>query len=338
MRGRTPLGLFSALFVGHALVGCANRTDETGPLPSNEIIKSKNTAAAPFASGKVAAATPAPTVSAAASGSTPVPTVSAATSSSAAPPIDTPPDVAFDESGVATGAGARKTTKLVMKVPTAKVEGSTSPDAITRVLRQSAPALRKCYEDAKKDNAKLGGGTVNVEFTIDGKGAVKTPKESGSTLKDTKVASCVTGEIGKLTFAAAADGKDVKVTETLSFDPMKTTINGKAIGDATVDDVKAALKDAGFTDIVVTPPKEGKSPVVITAKKGDKKVSITFAPAKLGEKDKPLDDAAKTKLVADGVVVDDGLFLAIVIENDKKAADELLASLLKVEAEGAAGK
>lgn len=270
----------------------------------------------------------------------PVPTPSVATSAATPPAGDPlvgdPSADDFGEIGVADpklgpgSASLRKAKKLVTKLPPAKVDGSLAADAVTRVLRREMSAIRKCYEDAKKEDAKLGGGAIGVAFSIDTKGAVKDAKESGSTLKAGKVGACVTALVGKLTFPAA-EGKDAKVTSSVDFAPVRSTVNGKDLADVTADDVKAALKELGWTDIVATPPKDGASPVVITAKKGDKTVTITFSPSKKGEKDKAVSEDAKKKLVEEGIVLDDGILLAIVIDKDKKAADDLLQVLVKTE-------
>lgn len=216
-----------------------------------------------------------------------------------------------------------------------KVSDGLPVEVVTRIVRAQYASFRKCYDDAKKADPKLGGGMVTVDFNIEKGGTAGGVKKGSSTLQDAKLGSCFTDVFAKMTFAAPADNKTVSVIAPLTITPMHATVNGKDIADVTADDIKAALTEAGWTDVVVTPPKDAATPITITAKKGENKLSITFVPAKRGEKDPSVAADQKTKLNDAGAVFDDGAFLAVVVEGakgaDKTAANEVYAKLVKTE-------
>lgn len=331
MRGRTPL-LLSAFVLSHAALvsGCGGRTDEAAPIASSDIIRSKNTAAAAHASGsmKRVSTTPAPpTASAATPAPAPVPVESAAPATSAS----ADPSVGLDDAPV----NPRKSPSPSLKIGDFKVSGGLALEAVTRVVRAQFGSFRKCYDDAKKADAKLGGGMITVDFNIEKSGAATGVKKGSSTLSDAKLGACFVSAFEKLTFPAPDDNKSASVIAPITITPMHATVNGKDIAEVTADDVKVALTDAGWTDIVVATPKDAKTPITITAKKGESKLTITFVPAKRGEKDPTVGDEQNKKLVDTGVVFDDGAYLAIVVEGasgaDKKAASDLYAKLVKTE-------
>ncbi|MFO0613577.1 MAG: AgmX/PglI C-terminal domain-containing protein [Polyangiaceae bacterium] len=332
MRGRNPLAFLSVLVVGHALssLGCSARTDETGPVPSSDLIRSKGTAAPPHASGstKPAALTPPPPATSAAAPPSATQSAAPAPSASAVGTTDAEP---FTEPSGSL-RNPRKTPQPTLKTSDLKIDGGLPPEVVQRIVRQQYGKFRACYDDAKKADPKLGAGTIGVEFTIEKSGSVSGAKEAGSTLKDAKLGACFVDVYSKLSFPAPEGNKTAKVTVPALMTPMHATVNGKDAADVTVDDVKAALKDAGYTDIVVTPPKGAATPVVITAKSGAAKITITFVPAKRGEKDPTVSDEEKAKLAASGIVFDDGMYLAVVVEGgDAKANGDAYDKIVKVE-------
>lgn len=327
MRGRSLL--LTALLVGHCALsaGCA---PEAKPLPSSDVVKTKNSVAPPHAaaSNKPMVVAPPPAAS-----SAPAPVASAAP-----PPVET---ANAGDGTIWTDApseleGPRKSPVATIQTVDAKITSGLPVEVVTRIVRQQHGRYRKCFGDARKADAKVGGGKLSFEFMIEKGGATSGLKESGSTLKNEKLSTCVSEVMKALTFPAPEDNKPAKVDVGLAFEPMHATVNGKDVAEATVDDVKAALKDAGWTDITATPPKDAATPIVITAKNGDRKLTLTFVPAKRGEKDPTVADDAKKKLLDTGAVFDDGAFVAVVVEGasgaDRKAASELLSKILKAEA------
>ncbi len=103
------------------------------------------------------------------------------------------------------------------------------------------------------------------------------------------------------------------------------TISGKALRDATIADVEAALREAGCTDITKKP---GDGPlVVLTATKGADTFIITFLPASA---DIALDRDERARLLKDAAVVEkDGLFLAVEAKGWKSAARALLDAVAR---------
>jgi hypothetical protein len=339
MRGRNALGLVSILVVGHALsaIGCSARVDEAGPVASSDLIKSKGSAAVapPHAGGstKPAVMTAPPSMATSAATPAPTPTMSATPPASAS--ADPGPGIGLGDplAGLGSPKNPRKAPLPTLKTSDLKIDGGLPPEVVQRIVRQQYGRFRKCYEDAKKADPKLGAGVVGVEFTIDKSGAVSGAKETGSTLKDAALGACFVDVYSKLSFPAPEGNKPAKVTIPAMMTPMHATVNGKDAADVTVDDIKAALKDGGWTDVVVTPPKDAATPVVITAKSGAAKITITFVPAKRGEKDPTVPEEQKAKLAESGIVFDDGMYLAVVVDAgaDAKANSDAYDKLVKIE-------
>lgn len=102
--------------------------------------------------------------------------------------------------------------------------GSGLPkDVIRRYVRGVYPAIRSCYESGLRRDPGLAG-TVSVYFVIDSNGGVETAYDSGSTMSDGGVKSCVVGVFKGISFPAptSADGGPagkVSVTYPLELSP-----------------------------------------------------------------------------------------------------------------------
>ncbi len=102
--------------------------------------------------------------------------------------------------------------------------GSGLPkDVIRRYVRGAYPAMRSCYESGLRRDPGLAG-TVSVFFVIDSSGGVETAYDSGSTMSDGGVKSCVIGVFKGISFPAptAADGGPagkVSVTYPIELSP-----------------------------------------------------------------------------------------------------------------------
>lgn len=109
-----------------------------------------------------------------------------------------------------TGLGATGTASPVRAL---EVNGRLPPAVVERVLRQSLPRFRACY------NPRSGvSGDVVIKFIIDRAGAVAMTADGGSTLDDPAVFRCIAREIGKLDFPQPEAGM-VTVIYPLHFQP-----------------------------------------------------------------------------------------------------------------------
>ncbi len=86
------------------------------------------------------------------------------------------------------------------------VSGRLPPEVIQRIVRQSYPRFRRCYEDGLRSNAKLEG-KVSVKFTIGRDGAVAAVSgDDRTTMPDKKVVACVAAAFSTLAFPQPAGG------------------------------------------------------------------------------------------------------------------------------------
>jgi hypothetical protein len=122
-------------------------------------------------------------------------------------------DLATLGADIVTPGSVRKATKLIET--TADIQGRLPPEVIKRIIRANYPRFRACYESGLKRVPDLKG-TVSTAFVIDKDGAVESAKNTGGTLTDEPVKSCVTGVFKTLSFPEPEGGK-VKVTYPIDF-------------------------------------------------------------------------------------------------------------------------
>ena len=86
------------------------------------------------------------------------------------------------------------------------VSGHLPPEVIQRVVRQSFPKIRACYETGLKTNPKLAG-KISVRFVIAREGSVSSAtSDTDTTITDGAVVSCVVGQFKALTFPQPEGG------------------------------------------------------------------------------------------------------------------------------------
>ena len=104
-----------------------------------------------------------------------------------------------------------------VKMGATRVNGKLPPEVIQRIVRQNFGRFRLCYEEALKNDPALEG-KVEVHFTIKADGSVANAKESGSTIQDATMKSCVTRAFDKLSFPSP-EGGVVDVVYPINFSP-----------------------------------------------------------------------------------------------------------------------
>jgi hypothetical protein len=86
-----------------------------------------------------------------------------------------------------------------------QVGGRLPPEVVRRVVRQSLPRLRACYEKGIARDATLKG-TVPIAFTIGPDGAIGNVRAEGGTLVDKDLRACLVGVFGGLSFPEPEGG------------------------------------------------------------------------------------------------------------------------------------
>ncbi|MBK7397865.1 MAG: AgmX/PglI C-terminal domain-containing protein [Myxococcales bacterium] len=123
--------------------------------------------------------------------------------------------------GWETGPGGKdlKHKTKTVKPPvdgTTDITGRLPQETIKRIVHANFPRFRACYETGLKKDPGLRG-TVITRFIIDTTGAVESASQSGGTLEDGNVKSCVRNVFAGLSFPEPESGK-VMVTYPLSLD------------------------------------------------------------------------------------------------------------------------
>jgi hypothetical protein len=95
---------------------------------------------------------------------------------------------------------------------------SLSAEAIRKVVRQSSARFRQCYEKGLAKDPKLEGKVV-VQFVIQKDGSVGRVSDTGSTMPDKYVTSCVTRAFRGLSFPVPEGAGISTVTYPLVFKP-----------------------------------------------------------------------------------------------------------------------
>jgi hypothetical protein len=227
--------------------------------------------------------------------------------------------------------GAHREKPPQVRMGATSVSGRLPPEVIQRIVRQNFGRFRLCYENALRNTPTLEG-SVTVSFTIKEDGSVDDVAGKGD-IPDSGVVSCVTRAFNGLSFPQP-EGGVVRVTYPIKFSPgesaatTKLTLGGKALADATADDLEAALEKAGCTDVVRQERAAGASgPTVFTAKKDGRSLTVRF----VASKETRLDDAQIAKLEETAAVQREGAFLVAVSFDgpaDKAAARALLDAII----------
>jgi TonB family protein len=100
----------------------------------------------------------------------------------------------------------------------ATVGAGLDKDIVRRIVRAHINEVRSCYNAGLTKNLLLTGKVV-VDFTINAKGKVETPKVASSTLGDTTVDACIAKAVGRWTFPKPTGGGSVAVSYPFSLAP-----------------------------------------------------------------------------------------------------------------------
>jgi hypothetical protein len=132
-------------------------------------------------------------------------------------PIDDMPEVTTDDGGpmdphlrdTIASAGVSST----IRVTPIEASAGLPVEVISRIVRQSVPRVRRCYDEGHGRNPNLSG-RLTMKFVIGATGSVYEPSFTGD-LPDLTVATCTRNVLASLTFPKP-EGK-APVTASFSF-------------------------------------------------------------------------------------------------------------------------
>jgi len=120
------------------------------------------------------------------------------------------------DAGVGSGKLKKRNRKVKVDILTPEVSGSYDKEAVRRVIRGQAGAIRWCYQQALQRNPKLGGKVV-LAFLIAPTGGVKAPKIKSNTMPDPSVGECIAKKSRLWKFPPPPDSGVVKVSYPFLF-------------------------------------------------------------------------------------------------------------------------
>ena len=120
------------------------------------------------------------------------------------------------DAGVGSGKLKERNRKVKVDILTPEVSGSYDKEAVRRVIRGQAGAIRWCYQQALQRNPKLGGKVV-LAFLIAPTGGVKAPKIKSNTMPDPSVGECIAKKSRLWKFPPPPDSGVVKVSYPFLF-------------------------------------------------------------------------------------------------------------------------
>lgn len=123
--------------------------------------------------------------------------------------------------GIGTGTGVIGSSRgnpPQVRAGKETVVGKLPPEVIKRIVRQNFGRFRLCYENGLRTNPRLEG-RVTVRFAIARDGNVASATNSGSTLPNPSVVTCVVNSFRRLSFPPPDGGGLVVVTYPISFSP-----------------------------------------------------------------------------------------------------------------------
>jgi hypothetical protein len=273
------------------------------------------------------------------SASSSAPALSTAPSSSASPPAPAPLDLQGPELallGIAGGPvngpssqgrlGSRFVKKVVfLSIGAPEVTGRLLPALARSLIEAKTKDLYTCYRDRLRD-APTVAGEVAYALTVDVHGRVSEAAPSGG-LTDPPLLACLGRVFTGLSFPTSAS-PSLRVAYPLKLE-LGTTVRGKSILGITEADVRAALVDAGCTEVTHRGPAYTDGPVVITAKKDARAVAVALV-LPSGNR---LSEATITRLAERGAVYheSDPFVVAAAVEGDgnRATATALLAAVVR---------
>ncbi|MGM0574565.1 MAG: AgmX/PglI C-terminal domain-containing protein [Myxococcota bacterium] len=108
--------------------------------------------------------------------------------------------------GMKAGLGKKKKKKVgKLRVGSGATQGFCKKSDIARVVRRRAGAIRACYESRLQLNPKLSG-KLQVRWTIDLQGKVKSTSVTQNTLGDSKAKNCILRVLRRMRFAKPEGG------------------------------------------------------------------------------------------------------------------------------------
>ncbi|MFO0762020.1 MAG: AgmX/PglI C-terminal domain-containing protein [Byssovorax sp.] len=221
--------------------------------------------------------------------------------------------------------GSRFVKKVVfVSIGAPEIKGRLLPALATSLVEAKTKDLYTCYRDRLRD-APTVTGEVAYALTVDVHGRVSEALPSGA-LTDPPLLACLGGVLSGLSFPTAA-GPSLHITYPLKLE-LGTTVRGKSILGITEADMRAAMVDAGCTEVTYRGPAYADGPIVITAKKDAGAVAVALV-LPSGHR---LSEATIARLAERGAVYHEGdpFVVAAAVEGDpdRAKATALLAAIV----------
>jgi hypothetical protein len=157
---------------------------------------------------------------AAAPPATPAP-ADAAASPSATTTSDQPASDGWEGEGAAkSAAGASLDPKAAAPPAPAQPTETRTVEVIQKIIKDHRPAVRDCYEQARKDLPSLQGDMI-IHLVLDPAGKVKTAElnQEHSTLKAPPVVDCALKVLKNVAFPSSSRGMETAVNYPFNFMP-----------------------------------------------------------------------------------------------------------------------
>ena len=123
------------------------------------------------------------------------------------------------DQGAGQSAGSTAGGRGQVRGATATATGTgLSAEIIQRVIRQSFPRLRACYQKELAKKPELGGAMVTA-FTISPKGTVSQVQVSQSNLQNAELNVCIVDVMRSLQFPPPEGGETIQVRYPLAMSP-----------------------------------------------------------------------------------------------------------------------
>lgn len=224
------------------------------------------------------------------------------------------------------------------------VVGRLPPEVVQRIVRRNFGRFRLCYDAALRADPKAAG-RITTTFEVQTDGSIKDVKAT-SDLTDATLVECVRKGFEPLTFPAPEAGV-VKISYPILFAPPEYlfSVNGKHVGEVSLDDVKKAVEDAGFRVDGESKPAGKTYLTVLIVKRDAQSFKLWFDPSgeligpdmdfgNIGQQQTP----ELARLTKDGVVARDGRLVIALEGGEKDAMQKLLDTIAKPEKkDGAVG-
>ena len=126
---------------------------------------------------------------------------------------------AFGRGGAGGRGGSGGRANVAVPPGDPLVEGGLTTQEVQNVIRANLNQIRHCYEQLLQRSPRASG-KIKMKFVVARNGRVSSASIISSTVRDSRMKSCVTSKVRRWKFPKPRGGQSVKVNYPFVFNPI----------------------------------------------------------------------------------------------------------------------